>query len=254
MMQDNMIYSTRNYEIFHRLCGNREVVDNRKNIIKQSIIENGYIRNPIVVNEKMEIIDGQGRLEALKELGLPVEYVISKGAGQKECVALNANQKNWKTYDYIKSFAEMNVPEYVFLKTACETFPNLDPAQITGICVSGQCTGGTASRIIKSGEMKFYNVNTIYERLKLYERIFNIVKGDAEFGLPRSYASVVTFLYECDEIDQERIVTNLAKYRQFVTPSFNTRQALRNLEFTYNRCAKKFVYFVPLYDKWNKGR
>ena len=252
-MQDNIIYCTNDYTIFKRLCGNREVVESRKNTIKQSIIENGYIRNPIVVNEKMEIIDGQGRFEALKELKMPIEYVIAIGAGQKECVALNVNQKNWKTIDYIKSFAEMNVPEYNFIKVLCETFPTLDPAQIVGVSIKAQCTGGSVARAIKSGQIKFHHQDTIYERLKLYEKIFNIIKGDADFGLPRSYASITTFLYECEEIDQNKILTNLIKYRQFVIPSFNTKQALKNLESIYNRCAKKYVYFMPLYDEWAKG-
>ena len=36
----------------------------------------GFIKNPIVVNEKMEIIDGQGRFEVCKEKGLPIYYNI----------------------------------------------------------------------------------------------------------------------------------------------------------------------------------
>lgn len=252
-MQDNIIYCTNDYTIFKKLCGNRDVLDQRKNTIKSSIIENGYIRNPIVVNEKLEIIDGQGRFEALKELKMPVEYVIAHGAGQKECIALNVNQKNWKTIDYIKSFAEMGIEEYKFIESMCAMFPDSDPAQIVGVCIKIPCSGGQVSKVIKTGNVVFYNKQTIPERLKLYEKIINIVKGDADYGLPRSYASVVTFLYECKEIDEERIVTNLVKYKQFVSPCFNIKQALKNLEFIYNRCAKKQVYFMPLYDEWVKG-
>ena len=65
-MQDNTIYCTKNYEIFKRLYGNREVLAQRKRTIKNSILEIGYISNPIVVNENMEIIDAQGRFESLK--------------------------------------------------------------------------------------------------------------------------------------------------------------------------------------------
>lgn len=252
-MQDNRIYQTSDYNIFKKLCGNRAVLESRKNIIKKSIEENGYIRNPIVVNEKMEIIDGQGRFEALKELKMPIEYVIAYGTGQKECVALNVNQKNWRTFDYIKSFSEMGIEEYQFIDKVCKMFPKLDPAQMIGVCIKAQCTGGTASKAVKSGKLNFYHRETIIERLKLYERFMNIVQGDPDFGHPRTFASVVTFLYETNEIDEERVLTNLLKYKSFVTPSFNTRQVLKNLEFVYNRCAKKYVYFMPLYDKWVKG-
>ena len=70
------VYSTTDYDSFAKLEGNRDVLQSRKNIIKESIEERGWIRNPVVVNEKMQIIDGQGRFEALKELGMPIEYVI----------------------------------------------------------------------------------------------------------------------------------------------------------------------------------
>ena len=70
------VYSTEDYSVFQKLNGNRDVLESRKNKIMESILERGWIRNPIVVNQKFEVIDGQGRLEALQELKMPVEYVI----------------------------------------------------------------------------------------------------------------------------------------------------------------------------------
>ena len=78
------VYQTRDYSKFMRLEGNREVVSKRVVKITKSIQQNGYILNPIVVNEKMQVIDGQGRLEALKGLKMPIDYVIAEGAGLNE--------------------------------------------------------------------------------------------------------------------------------------------------------------------------
>lgn len=252
-MQDNIIYCTKEYSIFKKLYGNRDILDSRKNTIKNSILENGYIRNPIVVNENLEIIDGQGRFEALKELGLPIEYVIAHGAGHKECIALNANQKNWKTSDYVKSYAEIGIKEYVFVHEMCKMFPNLDQANIVGVCMKVNNGGGSVSRYIKSGKLKLYHEETIPERLKLYEKLHNIICGDADFGIQRAYAGLVTFLYECKEIDEEKVLRHIQKYKEYISPSFNIKQALKNMEFVYNRCSKKYVYFSPLFDEWNKG-
>lgn len=69
MKQTNEIKRTNNYDMFKRLEGNRFVDPKKVNKLKKSINEVGYISNPIIVNEKMEVIDGQHRLEALKELG-----------------------------------------------------------------------------------------------------------------------------------------------------------------------------------------
>ena len=70
------IYITKDYSIFKKLTGNRSTELERITKICDSIREVGYITSPILVNENMEVIDGQGRLEAFKELGIPVEYII----------------------------------------------------------------------------------------------------------------------------------------------------------------------------------
>ena len=88
------VYSTADYSAFKKLTGNRDILENRKNLIISSINERGWIRNPVVVNDNMEIIDGQGRFEALKELGLPIEYVVAHGATISDCIALNIKQTN----------------------------------------------------------------------------------------------------------------------------------------------------------------
>ena len=66
-----LVRQTNNYMKFQILKGNRNVSQSRVNKIIASINRVGYITNPIIVNEHMEVIDGQGRLEALKTLQLP---------------------------------------------------------------------------------------------------------------------------------------------------------------------------------------
>lgn len=101
-----LIYTTNDYEQFKHLIGNRDVDGSRVKRIEESINAVGYVMNPIVVNEKMEVIDGQGRLEVMKKMGLPVYYVVSEGAGVAECRQLNIGQKNWYPIDFIKSYAD----------------------------------------------------------------------------------------------------------------------------------------------------
>ena len=108
--------NTRNYEIFKKLQGNRAVQEDRiKNIIN-SINEVGYIKSPIVVNEKREVIDGQGRLEAAERLNLPIHYIIVPGIGIEECRAMNINQKSWGLTDYIKSYADMGQESFILIQ------------------------------------------------------------------------------------------------------------------------------------------
>ena len=103
---------TTDYGIFNRLAGNRSVDEKRVQKIIQSIQTVGYVPNPIVVNEKMEVIDGQGRLEALKRLGMPVDYIISKGTTIRQTQVMNATSTTWSKEDYIKSYAEGGSKSY----------------------------------------------------------------------------------------------------------------------------------------------
>lgn len=70
------MFRTTDYEGFKRVIGNRRVMEERVTKILASIDKIGYIPIPLIVNEKMEVIDGQGRLEACKRRGLPVNFII----------------------------------------------------------------------------------------------------------------------------------------------------------------------------------
>ena len=117
-----VIYSTTNYNIFKTLIGNRNLNGRHKDLIA-SIKEHGQL-NPITVNEKYEVIDGQARLAALKMLGLPVEYIVKSGAGHTECVEWNNTGKRWTTRDFIKSYADLGYTSFMYLENLCLAFPD----------------------------------------------------------------------------------------------------------------------------------
>ena len=70
------------------------------------------MHNPIVVNEKFEIIDGQGRFKALKTLSLPIEYILIPGLGLEECKKMNENSTTWNSRNFIVSEAELGNENY----------------------------------------------------------------------------------------------------------------------------------------------
>ena len=120
--KNGIIYRTTDYSKFKRLDGNRKIPSSRVSKIVNSIKKVGYILSPILVNEKYEVIDGQGRLEALKQLGMPVDYIISCGIGIEECVAMNIYQTNWTMTDYIESYAETGSMSYIYLLQLIRAF------------------------------------------------------------------------------------------------------------------------------------
>ena len=109
------VWVTNDYGLFKNLNGNRDIAFARVDKIAKSIKNIGYRPQPILVNGNMEIIDGQGRFQALKNMGLPILYIIDKNAGIKECISMNIYQEKWNVMDYVKSYAEQGNNDYILL-------------------------------------------------------------------------------------------------------------------------------------------
>lgn len=112
----NKVYKTNDLSIFNQIEGNRPPNPQHIRRLSQSIKENGLLCNPILVNERFEVIDGQHRLLAAKDAKSEIYYVILKGYDLKEVHALNLNQKNWISKDFMHGYAEMGIISYIKLK------------------------------------------------------------------------------------------------------------------------------------------
>lgn len=159
----SVVYSTYDYDKFKVLKGNRTVESGRRSKIRKSILEVGWIMNPIIVNENYEIIEGAGRFTILRELGKPIEYIIVSGLGLKECIALNQSSTTWTSYDYIKSFAEKGNDNYKKLLNLESVYYPKNPKKrvcsintIGVICFGmvGNGGNGGATQRIKMGEFE----------------------------------------------------------------------------------------------------
>ena len=67
---------------------------------------------PIVVNEKYEIIDGQHRYTACKDLGKPVYFYMVRGYGLNQVKRANIASSNWKKENYLDMFVAENNEVY----------------------------------------------------------------------------------------------------------------------------------------------
>ncbi len=99
-MKNFQIRMTTDYSIFLHVIGNREINKSNVNRLKESINEIG-LQVPILVNENKAIVDGQHRLQALKELNLPVTYVQSAITKEEHIPDLQVS-KVWTALDYAK--------------------------------------------------------------------------------------------------------------------------------------------------------
>lgn len=80
-------------------------------IAKKDLLE----QNPIIVNEKMEVIDGQHRLEASKQLHLPIYYLVAKTGNISDVQLLNGAVRDWKYEDYLNTYKASGLKDYFIL-------------------------------------------------------------------------------------------------------------------------------------------
>lgn len=130
------IYKTSDFTIFKSLTGNRETVPANIRKLGISMRDMGWIGAPIVVNENLQVIDGQNRLEAARERGITVPYMICPGYGIQECVMLNRNVRNWNTTDYVNSYAAQNYDDYIWLKGMSKKYPEFTMDELCALSVN----------------------------------------------------------------------------------------------------------------------
>jgi len=108
----NEVFYTSNYDKFKIMEDNREV--NKKHV--GELIENirtaGQLQ-PIIINEKNEIIDGQRRFRCCKLLGIPVMYLVSRKTTIKDVLMINTSQKSWTSLDYLRAYSHTNHWNYI---------------------------------------------------------------------------------------------------------------------------------------------
>ena len=76
-----MIHTTKDYDKFKITKGNRTMDIAHKDKLKESMkIDDILSLRPILIRENGEVIDGQHRLTAAKELGLEIHYMIADGS------------------------------------------------------------------------------------------------------------------------------------------------------------------------------
>lgn len=227
------VYTTKDYSIFKRLVGNRDIPESRISKIVESIQTIGWVHNPIIVNENMEVIDGQGRLTALQRLKMPVEYIIAEGAGNKECIYMNMNMVNWKLPDFIKSYAEQGNENYQRLLSLMEKYAggNLDIISTAVYRVSK-----SKHRDIKQGTLQLTEeqAKAAVPRLEFIKPILEKID---ERKLPGSLVTLMqTLIYYFDypEVDKDRLAYSVEKYIYNSTPWVLNTDCETEVENCYN--------------------
>lgn len=112
-----MIKKTKEYDIFNFRSDNREKInqDHVKRLIQSISSRNLLELRPILVNEDMEVLDGQHRLMAAKSLGVDIYYQVEKILKDADIILMNTS-KSWGSADYQNYYCRNGFIEYIKLE------------------------------------------------------------------------------------------------------------------------------------------
>lgn len=218
-MEVARVYQTSHYDDFRTLPGNRNVTELRIERIMKSIKAVGNRMCPIVANRDMMVIDGQGRLEALKRLGLPVYFVIDETAGIEECRWLNIGMTNWGIPDFVRSYAESGSNAYQVLSDLLDEYGGKLPILvIAATAYKGYSL--PSSETIRNGRFKIgVAVEDARRDLDVLAPLFD-ARTKCGIGGIRSFLYAALFALRCAQLDRARLIETLRAIANDVTTVF----------------------------------
>lgn len=170
----NKVYRTNDLSTFKTLPGNRVPNLLHINRLIYSINKYGMKCNPILVNERLEVIDGQHRLEAAKSVGTYVYYIIVNGYSLTEVHTLNLNQKNWAKSDYMEGYANMGIEPYVKLRNFVEKNDDLSFTNCLALC--SNITSSSVTYLASQNRKINHKVENVFEEGTWIGKDFNLAQ------------------------------------------------------------------------------
>lgn len=226
----NKINSTTDYDDFKIMHDNRDTSRGHIEALKNAFEEVGNLTSvqPILVNDKMQIIDGQHRFQAAKELGVPVYYTVVPGLGIEEARSMNILHRNWTVEDYAKSYSEEGNPNYIMYNRLKEDYP-FSHSTIIAYTDDGE----RGKSIFKSFREGKYEIDDIRESTKRLDALVELREAG---GLTsnRSFARAVLHCLRNPEYSNKHMARKLKLHPQYIRSLTTVEDNLRMLEEIYN--------------------
>lgn len=227
---NNQIQKTNNYGKFKTIRGNRGI--NRKYLTKlaESIKDNNLLpSNPIIVNERMQVIDGQHRLKVAEMLGIDIYYTVVATGSLSDVQMLNTNIRQWTLGDFLESYIAIGRDDYSELKNFSENY-GVSISNSMIVLTGGYYANTTKYRLLDSfrdGDFKItqkeYAEKFIKKLSQISKYLEDRVDKDREFlkALEKTYRSGVT---------QEHLLDKFEKSGKRIRRSSGFKEYIREIE------------------------
>ena len=230
-----VIQTTNEYTKFSFIKGNRKVNTLKVRRLKRSMSKTNLCSiNPIIVSDKLAILDGQHRYIACVDLKLPIYYIVVSDIDLTVVAMINSNQDQWKWYDYLNTYCELDYHHYKVFKGFMKRY-DLN-FTVTMIAMSGEFTHGLYDAF-KDG--RFTTSSLSLERANEWASRIYALKDVYTFYKDRGFILALATMWKHEDYDHERFIEKVKSAGGKVIKAGSRLEYLRQLEKLYNWKARR---------------
>ena len=231
------LYMSYDYDQFKIMSGNRPTNNGHVQQLKRSF-ELRQLIVPVLVNDKMEIIDGQHRVEVCRQLGLPVYFIILQKYGIREVQMLNTNMKNWSVEDYLACYCNEGIEDYIKYREFRAKFGFDHQVSLAFLM-------GSTSKyhmIFNEGNLKVKSYEKAEKAAQMISEFAHLYKGYKR----KTFVFAMMAIMKNPEYNHQEMIDKVAlqQTRLVDCPTVDTYISLMEEMYNYHRAKSKRVLFT----------
>jgi hypothetical protein len=227
------IKKTTDYASFKTVKGNRLLnQEHYKHLLSAVNRKNLLSLNPIIVNEEMQVIDGQHRLEVAKALNVPVYYVVGDDLDIEDVIMFNTAVKGWKIDDYAQTFVQLGYEDYIKLAQFKNKWHISTSNSIAILSSETKRIKEAGYKKFKQGQFEIVDYDWANEFAR---RLHDVVPFTSEnTWKDREFIQALSLIYD-KGVDHDTLVDRLQRYGQPMYRRATMTEYLRLFEDIYNK-------------------
>lgn len=234
------VFSTYDYDKFKILVGNRRISRANVSAIQKSSTEEQLII-PILVNENYEIVDGQHRFSAWRNLGKPIYFLIVEGYSLDHVKRANQNSINWTIFDFLQMHKDLEKETFIVIYEMMMKHDLKTHAMIKLISKVTQINQLQIKHDIIDGTLKLNSDDVV--RINLFLEHYQDFEFYTHFK-DQTFINAFLDLYFYNQYEHYQMTSRFDKNKHFLSGKFRDKDdALNTLTRMYSYGVSKNKIF-----------
>lgn len=246
------VYKTNDETLFKFMDNNRIVDRNNVAKIQESILTYGFLNQPILVSKDFQIIDGQHRYEAWRQMDKAtrpeIKFIIETSDNDIEhlCKLTNLVSKSWKDIDFVRFYANSSIPNSKDYQTILDVlnYCEENKFRVTVMFVVNllaKTDNSDMIRAVKNGEFVAKNSKakciSIIDRMLKFKEVLSTKELSKQVFNHKPFRMALIRLLNTEGIDETRLLNtiNLKPLTRCIT----VNEYLLEIQTRYNRGKRK---------------